>query len=63
MPVTVLDPGPSHKVAKECTCGGCGATLQYIPNDIRSRNYRDIAQVIETVEWIDCPLCNKQVIL
>lgn len=39
--VRVVDPGPHHTVVKEVVCRNCGAKLEYVPRDIRSRRYTD----------------------
>ena len=61
MVVRVVDPGPDDSVVKEVVCGGCGAKLEYTPNDVQSQVYTDITQCSDTYCWIVCPQCNKNV--
>lgn len=59
--VRVVDPGPHHTVVKEVVCRNCGAKLEYVPRDIRSRRYTDYGGGSDTHHWIDCPPCGNEV--
>jgi len=61
--VRVVSLKPDKKVIKRCVCGGCGATLEYVPNDIQSYSGTDYSGGPSFSEWIECPNCHKQVIL
>jgi len=59
--VRVIDPGPDVSVVKEVVCRGCGATMEYVPNDIQSQTYREIDGGSDTRHYITCPQCNKEI--
>lgn len=59
--VTVVSTTPHPSVVKETVCRHCGATLQYVPNDIQNRVVIDYAGGRDVVYFILCPACGKQV--
>ena len=61
--VTVVKLAPHPDVVKEVVCRGCGATLSYVPNEVKTRTYKDYDGCGNVVEYITCPNCNKEVIL
>ena len=61
MAVRVISKGPNPQVEKKITCPNCGATLAYVPNDVKERNGTDYGGGPDGVTWIDCPECSKQV--
>jgi len=32
----VIKKKPDPRVAKQTVCGGCGATIEYVPNDVKT---------------------------
>jgi DNA-directed RNA polymerase subunit RPC12/RpoP len=63
MVVKIIDPKPHESVVKQKICLNCGATLEYVPNDVKKYEGRDYSGGPDGHEWIDCPQCNKKVIL
>jgi hypothetical protein len=63
MTVKVIKVEPSKEVVKEAICKGCGATLEYVPNDVKSRHGTDYGGGPDGEEWIDCPNCQQRVVL
>lgn len=61
--VGIVDEGPDPSVVKQVVCRGCGAKLEYVPNDVKEQHGRDYSGGPDGCEWIDCPKCSKQVIL
>ena len=63
MAVKVINKGPDPKVVKHTTCGGCGAQLEFVPNDVKSRSGTDYGGGPDGAEWVVCPDCGKDVII
>jgi DNA-directed RNA polymerase subunit RPC12/RpoP len=59
--VRIVKVEPHPTVVKEVVCRSCGATLEYVPNDVKSNSYRDIDGGYDTDHHITCPNCSKQV--
>ncbi len=59
--VTVVKSEPHHSVIKEAICRNCGATLAYVPNDIKEEVHRDYGGGSEIYKHIMCPQCNHKV--
>lgn len=59
--VKVISTVPHKSVVKEVVCGNCGATLEYIPADIKSRVVRDYGGGSDTYYSITCPNCKETV--
>ncbi|MFC1638020.1 hypothetical protein ACFL2R_01210 [Patescibacteria group bacterium] len=63
MAVRVIEIKPDESVVKRVVCKSCGATLEYVPNDIKEYHGRDYSGGPDGREWITCPNCNKDVTL
>ena len=64
MAVRVVKTEPDPEVVKRVICRHCGATLEYVPNDVKKRDGRDMGGGgADGWEWVDCPSCNKQAII
>lgn len=61
--VRIVCDEPDPAVVKKISCRGCGARLEYVPNDVRSRHGTDYGGGPDGAEWVDCPRCGKQVII
>jgi len=61
MVVRVIDPKPDPSVVKQVICRNCGAKLEYVPNDVKSKSVSDYGGGSDTYYWIDCPQCSNQV--
>lgn len=59
--VKILKLEPHKSVAKEIVCRSCGATLEYVPNDMKRYDGTDYSGGADGREWIVCPNCNKDV--
>lgn len=63
MAVKVVKVEPDPKIVKQIVCRHCGATLEYVPNDVKSRHGTDYGGGPDGCEWVDCPNCNKKAII
>lgn len=61
--VRIVDDGPDPSVVEHVVCRCCGARLEYVPNDVKTRHGHDYSGGPDGSEWIDCPKCSKQVVL
>ena len=59
--VKVISTEPDESVTKRIICRHCGATLEYVPNDVKKCHGKDIAGGPDGSEWINCPNCGKSV--
>lgn len=63
MAIRVVSKGPAKEIEKEIVCKNCGATLSYVPRDVKSRHGTDYGGGPDGAEWIDCPECNSNVVI
>ena len=63
MAIKIINIKPHKTVAKRVTCRNCGATLEYVPNDVMERHGTDYGGGPDGSEWIVCPNCRKNVTL
>lgn len=63
MAVKVIKVKPAKSVVKRVVCDNCGATLEYTPQDLKERHGTDYGGGPDGAEWVDCPNCQKPVIL
>ena len=61
MAVTIIDEKPSPKVTKQTTCGKCGVTLEYTPNDVREDWRTDYTGGKDCYRIVDCPKCQNSI--
>jgi RNase P subunit RPR2 len=59
--VTVVSTVPHPSVVKEAICKNCGATLSYVPADIRERVEGDYTGGRDVHHYIECPPCGHYV--
>lgn len=59
MAIKVVDKTPSRSVVKKCTCGGCGATLEYTPSAVTYKFYSDYGGGSDRYAEFTCPNCGK----
>lgn len=59
--VTVVSTIPHPTVVKEVVCKNCGATLSYVPKDIKSHSYKDYDGGGNTDYFIKCPPCGEKI--
>jgi len=63
MTVKVISTEPDESVVKKVICKNCGATLEYVPNDVKSYHGTDYSGGPDGQEWVDCPNCDKKAII
>ena len=64
MSVKIIDETPSPKVVKQTVCHKCGATLEYVPNDvILLWSGKDYSAGSDGAKGFKCPKCNENVII
>lgn len=61
--VRIIDEGPDPSVVKKVICKNCGAKLEYVPNDVKEYSGTDYGGGPDGHTWIDCPKCQKRVVL
>jgi predicted RNA-binding Zn-ribbon protein involved in translation (DUF1610 family) len=59
MAIKIIKKAPNKSVAKKCVCKHCGATLEYTPNDVIYKSYKDYGGGSDTYAEFNCPNCNK----
>lgn len=60
--VKIISKKPDKSVIKRVVCKDCGATLEYVPNDVKTSTGTYMGEASGS-DYIKCPNCNKQVIL
>jgi hypothetical protein len=58
--VKVISTEPHESVVKQVVCKHCWATLEYVPNEVKSYHGTDMGGGPDGREWVDCPNCNKE---
>ena len=59
--VNVVDEGTDPLVVKRVVCSNCGATLEYVPIEVKKYSGTDMGGGPDGREWIVCPKCHKEV--
>lgn len=59
--VTVVNTKPHSSVVKEVVCHNCGATLEYVPRDVKEKVETDYTGGKDLVHYIECPQCSNHV--
>jgi len=59
--VTVVSTDPHPSVVKEAICRNCGATLNYVPADIKHVTHTDYTGGKDYSYHIKCPPCGHEV--
>lgn len=59
----VVDPKPQPEIEKTISCGGCGAKIAYVPNDVKKYVGRDISGGPDGCKWVVCPNCSHKIII
>lgn len=63
MAIRIIRKGPDASVKKTIVCHNCGATLEYVPNDVKERHGTDYTGGPDGEQYIDCPNCEKRAII
>jgi uncharacterized protein with PIN domain len=63
MTIRVVKTEPDSSVIKRKVCKNCGATLEFVPNDVKTHVYTEIDGGSDSYDYIDCPNCNRVVIV
>jgi DNA-directed RNA polymerase subunit RPC12/RpoP len=61
--VRVVKSEPHPSVVKEVICSNCGATLEYIPKDIKQRIEGDYTGGSDQINFIECPQCSHEIVI
>lgn len=60
--VTIVKLAPHPTVVRQVVCKeGCGATLEFVPNEVQHRTWVDYGGDNNQVDYIICPNCSKEV--
>lgn len=57
----IIDEKPHPDVTKRKICPHCGITLEYVPNDVKTRSGTDPHSGGWTVSFIHCPKCKREI--
>ncbi len=63
MTVKVLEEKPDPSVVKQVVCRQCGAKLEYVPIDVKSRSYKDYDGGSDSLSYVECPRCKQEVVV
>jgi predicted RNA-binding Zn-ribbon protein involved in translation (DUF1610 family) len=63
MAVKIISINPPVEVKQRAVCRACGATLEFVQNDVQKYSGRDINGGPDSREWITCANCGKDVVL
>lgn len=63
MTVRIIKTEPAKTVKKEVVCGHCGATLEYVPNDVKEYHGTDYGGGPDGKKWVVCPNCGEEAII
>ena len=58
MGVKVVETKPDPSVVKHIICKNCGAKLEYVPNDVKTKHYTCMGEPSGS-EYVKCPNCGK----
>lgn len=58
----IKDKTPHPSVLKEAICRNCGATVEFVSNDVKERKWKDYTGEQCGGEYIECPNYNKNII-
>lgn len=61
--VKVLDEPKDPKHVKKVSCNHCASKLEYTKNEVKEYHGRDYSGGPDGRKWIDCPVCNKEIVL
>lgn len=53
--------GVAQEMVLRCTCSNCASIIEYVPFEVKSFVHRDYGGGSDTVYYIDCPSCFKQI--
>jgi len=59
MAVRIVNTIPPPEVIRRTVHAKCGATLEYVLNDVQSRTTKDISGCSDTDYFIYCPNCGQ----
>ena len=59
MAIKIIKKAPAKTVAKRCVCRHCGATLEYTPNDVTYKSYKDLGGGFDKYAEFNCPNCGN----
>lgn len=52
--------GKDSSRVKRTTCGNCTSILEYVPQEVQKRPYRDWDGSMDSENWIVCPCCGSK---
>lgn len=53
--------GKDEKAYRRVTCRQCASIIEYLPIEVKKNTYTDYGGGSDTVYWIECPECGKDV--
>jgi hypothetical protein len=59
----IISTKPAKSVVKRIVCDECGATLEYVPKDVKRYDGTDIGRRPDGMKWVDCPNCKNKIVL
>lgn len=61
MAVRIVDEKPGPKIVRNAVCCECGVKVEFLPIDIKEREYMDYSGTSDTFYWVDCPKCQNKI--
>ena len=59
--VRIISAAPHPSVVREVICKHCGATLEYVPADIKEKTISDYTGGTDILYFIKCPSCGTNI--
>ena len=53
----------SKDIEKRLICHKCGTEIGYLPIDIQEKICRDYGGGYDTIKWIKCPKCKREIVV
>lgn len=59
--IRIIDDKPHPTVVRQVVCKNCGVTIEYTPNEIKSKNVSDYGGGSDTYHFLKCPKCDHTI--
>ena len=61
--IKVISDKPHPSVVKQIICKNCGATLEYVPQDLQEDHHTDYLGDTDYWKYVRCPKCDNKVVV
>jgi len=59
--IRIIDDKPHPTVVKKTICKNCGVTIEYTPDEIKSKIVGDYGGGSDVYHFLQCPKCNHTI--